>query len=537
MSDRIPVPLKERKVRSATQTRKEQEHVVTGGHGMRSGADYLAEIKGDGRHVYIDGELVKDITSHPAFRNGSRSIAQIFDLMADADNRELMTFTSPTSGRPVSRIWQRPRSREDLTARRKALKRISEISLGFMGRSPDHVSSFISAFAMRPDIFARGGDDYAKNVLRTYEYLRDTHRYVTYTIVPPQIDRSQPAHKQNPPDLYAGVVKERDDGIVIKGAQMLGTGAVYSDYVHLSTIHPMVPGDENHAISVLIPCNADGVRIYSRRSYAAAANSMFDYPLASRFDENDALLVYDNVFVPWEHVFVYRNLDVCRAQWFEAPGHILGNSQAQIRFTTKLQFLVGLARRIVEMTGVFNNPVVKGQIGHLAVYAAMYEGLIYAAEDQCQEIEGGYVIPGLQQIYSNMNLQGEIYPKMLNSLRELCGGGLIQLPSSVVDFDHPVMGPDIARYIQSPEMPAEDRVKLMKLAWDVIGSEFAGRHEQYEKFYAGAPFLLKGHMLRTYNFSEANRLVDVALSGYDRKGCRCTPAMKTVCNRLGRCLK
>jgi 4-hydroxyphenylacetate 3-monooxygenase len=502
---------------------------------LRTSEDYLREIKDDGRRVFIDNELVTDVTSHPAFRNAARSIASIFDLIADPANRELMTFASPKTGQPVSRIWQMPRSYEDLVARRRALKKISELTLGFMGRSPDHVSSFFAGFAMRPDVFARGGQQYADNMVNLFDRLRDTHRYVTYTIVPPQIDRTKPAHQQSPSDLYAGVVKERDDGLVIKGAQMLGTGTVFSDYVHLSTIHPMKPGDENFAISVVIPCNAPGVKIMSRRSYASAATSIFDYPLASRFDETDSLLVYDNVFVPWEDVIVYRNLDVVRAQWFEAPAHIMGNSQAQIRFSTKLQFLLGLARRITEMTGAFQQPPVQTQIGQLATYAAMYEGLIYGAEANFQKLDNGYVVPGTSETYANMNLQSEIYPKMLEIVRELCGGGLIQLPSSAADFDHPEMGEDIRRYIQSPDMPAEDRVKLMKLAWDMIGSEFAGRHEQYEKFYAGAPFIVKGHMLRNYDFKKAGELVDSALAGYDRSGCKCSASMKAACSALGGC--
>lgn len=501
------------------------QHPASGAGSMRTGADYVAEIKDDGRKVYIDNELVTDVTTHPAFRNAVRSIASIYDMMADPENRDLMTFPSPVTGQPVSRIWQMPRSYEDLVARRRALKRISELTLGFMGRSPDHVSSFFSGFAMRPDIFGRAGQQFADNVVALHAYLRDNHRYITYTIVPPQIDRTKPAHQQSPPDLYAGVVKERDDGVIIRGAQMLGTGSVLSDYVHLSTIHPMRPGDENYAISAVIPCNAPGVKIFSRRSYASAASSIFDYPLASRFDETDSLLVYDDVFVPWENIFVYRDLNIVRAQWFEAPAHILGNSQAQTRFTTKLQFLLGLARRVTEMTGAIQQPAVQTQLGQLATYAAMYEGLVYGAEANFETLPTGYVVPGTRETYANMNLQSEIYPKMLDMVRELAGGGLIQLPSSVVDFDHPEMGPVIERYIQSPDITAEERVKLMKLAWDMIGSEFAGRHEQYEKFYAGAPFIVRSHMFRNYDFAKSADLVDYALAGYDRHGLRPTPPL------------
>jgi 4-hydroxyphenylacetate 3-monooxygenase len=482
----------------------------------RTGAEYIEEVSQDGRQVFIDGERVTDISRHPAFKGALRTIAAQYDLTADHANRALLTFASPEHAAPVSRIWELPRNHADLVTRRTALTRLSEVSLGLMGRSPEHVASFFTGFACAPEVFARGGEAYGKNVLRAHAQLRDRHRFVTYTIVPPQIDRSKPAHQQHPPDLYAGVVKERDDGIVIKGAQMLGTGTVFSDFVHLSTIHPLREGDENYAISVLIPCNAAGVKIYSRRSYAAAANSVFDYPLASRFDETDSLVVYDNVFVPWEDVFVYRNIELCRAQWFEAPAHVLGNFQAQIRFCTKLRFLLGLAKRVTEMNGSFTH--VAAQMGQLATYAAAYEGLIYGAEQSCTVNANGYAIPGKQAIYANMNLQSEIYPKMLDLFRELCGGGLIQLPSSAADFTSTQTQEDIERYIQSPDYSAQQRVKLLKLAWDLVGSEFAGRHEQYEKFYAGAPFIVRQHMLRNYDFKKAGDLVDYALSGYNLAG-------------------
>src|SRR5262249_47294774 len=158
-------------------------------------------------------------------------------------------------------------------------------------------------YASKPSVFAQAGQRYADNVLRYYEHARDNHLYLSYAIVPPQIDRSKPAHKQSDPTLHAGVVKERDDGIVLKGAQQLATGAAFSDAVFISCIHPLVPGDEAYAFAVAVPTNGPGLKIYTRLPYAANATSTFDYPLTSHFDEIDALLVLDDVFVPWENVF------------------------------------------------------------------------------------------------------------------------------------------------------------------------------------------------------------------------------------------
>ena len=487
--------------------------------GLRTGQQYLDAIAKDGRRIFVDGEEVGDVTAHPAFAETARTMASLFDISSDPATRDLMTYTSPKTGKPVNRIWQLPTSVDELHQRRGAIQRWAEESFGFMGRTPDHVAGFFAGYAAAPEVLARDGNEkFADNAVKIYEFLRDNDVYIAYTIVPPQIDRSKPAHQQNPPDLYAGVVEERDDGVIIKGAQMLGTGAVFADYIHLSSIHPLRPGDENHAISLIVPANAHGVKIHSRRSYSRAASSIFDYPLASRFDETDALVVYDNVFVPWEHIFVYKDTGLCRDQWFETPAHILGNNQAQIRFVTKLKFLTGLAKRITEMNGVWPIPPVQGSIAEIAVQSAMYEGLLEAQIANAKPNANGIYIPDAQTHYAAMVLQSKIYPELLNMIRDLAGGGMIQLPSSVADFENPETGEDIRRYVQSPDVPAEDRVKLLKLAWDAVGSEFAGRHDQYEKFYAGAPFIVKQRFLWNFDFETPDRLINKALSGYDMTG-------------------
>ena len=137
-----------------------------------------------------------------------------------------------------------------------------------MGRSPDHVASFFTGYAAVPSLFASAGQKFADNVVAFYEKMRDQHLYLSYAIVPPQIDRSKPAHKQSDPTLYAGVVKERDDGIVIAGAQQVATGGVLSDWIHLSCIHPLQPGDENYANCLAVPVNAPGVKLIPRRPFA-----------------------------------------------------------------------------------------------------------------------------------------------------------------------------------------------------------------------------------------------------------------------------
>jgi 4-hydroxyphenylacetate 3-monooxygenase len=479
---------------------------------LRTGARYLDAIGNDGRQVIYDGEVVRDVTTHPAFSEAARSIAGLWDIAADPENRELMTYPSPRTGRPVLRCWHIPETPDDLRPRRLMLQRWAEHTFGLMGRTPDHVAGFFSGYAAKPSVFAAAGQHYADNVTAFYEYARDNHLYIAYALVPPQIDRSKPTHQQSDPTLCAGVVGERDDGIVLKGAQQLATGAAFADYLALSYIHPLVPGDENYAISVAIPINAPGLKVYSRRSYATNATSAFDYPLSSRFDENDALITLDDVFVPWERVFIYRNIEICRDQWTKTPAHTYGNYQAQIRYATKLRFLLGVMKHHCEITGVDAIPASQAQLGEMAALATIVETMVETHETRAT-VEDGVVWPSRTALYAVMALQPDINPKLIDMARDLSGAAMIMLPSSHLDYKNPETARDIERYIASPGYPSKQRVALLKLAWDLIGSEFAGRHQQYEKFYAGPQLANKLHVYRNYDFARAKQFAEAALSG------------------------
>jgi 4-hydroxyphenylacetate 3-monooxygenase len=477
---------------------------------LRSGASFLADLGASDRRIYVDGERVSDPTRHPAFRGAAATLARLFDYAAAPENREVMTFTSPDTGKPVWRCWQIARSHADLRAKRIAAERWAEQTFGLMGRTPDHVANFFAGFAAKPGFFDEA-QGYSANVTNFYKHLRDNHRYVAYAIVPPQIDRSKPAHQQSDPTLYAGVVKETDAGIVVSGGQQLATGAVFADELHLSCIHPMKPGDEAHAISVAIPLDAPGVRLIARRAFPLQATSAEDYPLTTRFDETDCFVVLDKVFVPWERVFVYRDLKRCFGQWWQTPSHSWGNHQAQARYATKLRFLLGLAQRMNQATGNDAAPPVQVQMGELAAHASIVEHMLLSHELTGPIDEDGICWPTKAALYAVMALQSEINPHMIDIVRELTGAAMITLPSCAKDFDHPEAGPDIERFFVSSHLGARARVRLMRLAWDFIGTEFGNRHQQYEKFYGGASYLVKTNMYRTYDFERAGRMVDAAL--------------------------
>lgn len=478
----------------------------------KTGHAHLASLR-DGRSIYIDGARVEDVTTHRAFRNVAQSVGGLFDFANDPSRCDLMTFETET-GESANRIWQLPTSYDDLVERRQALEAWTAIHGGFLGRAPDHVASCIAGMRMGLPVF-EGYDPARAAALETYyRYARDNDLYLTYVIINPQADRSKNAAEQADPFLTAGVVDRDAEGITIRGAKMLATGGVVANEVFVTTIQPMQPGEERYAVSFAIPMNSKGLKMLSRKSYEAQAGSIFDNPLASRYDENDAVLFFDDVKVPWDRVFIDGSVEMCQKQFHATPAHVYQNYQAMIRLKVKLQFLMGIAHRTTQTNGITQFPQVREILGQLAAEAAMVDAFVNAMEAKGTQA-GPYFVPDRHMLYSAQVLTQQMYPKILNSLRELAGGGMIMLPSSIADFANPEIAAMIEKTQQSPAANAHDRVKFYKLAWDAVGSEFGSRHHQYEMFYAGATFVTKGHSFRTYDWGRAGGIVQSMLDSYD----------------------
>ena len=478
----------------------------------KSGGDHLASLR-DGRSIYIDGARVEDPTSCRAFRNVASSVKRLYDFANSPANRDLMTFETETGGR-ANRIWQLPASYADLIERRKALEAWTALHAGFLGRAPDHVASCISGMRMGLAVFEGYDPARAKALEGYYRYARDNDLYLTYVIINPQADRSKGAAEQADPFLTASVVDRDVEGITVRGAKMLATGGVVANEVLVATLQPLQRGEERYALSFAVPMNAKGLKMLSRKSYEAASGSIFDNPLASRYDENDSVLFFDDVKVPWDRVFVDGSIEMCQKQFHATPAHVYQNYQAMIRLKVKLQFLVGIAHRITATNGITQFPQVREILGQLAAEAAMVDAFVNAMEAKGTRV-GPYYVPDRHMLYSAQVLTQQVYPKVLNSLRELAGGGMIMLPSSVADFANPEIAALIEKTQQSPAASSRDRVKFYKLAWDAVGSEFGSRHHQYEMFYAGATFVTKGHSFRTYDWEGATGLVQTMLDSYN----------------------
>jgi 4-hydroxyphenylacetate 3-monooxygenase len=389
------------------------------------------------------------------------------------------------------------------------------LSCGFLGRSPDHLASTLIGQRMGLDVFRRHGAERAQAVADYYDYASRNDLFVSYVIINPQAERTKDWGQQAR-DLVARIVDEDASGITIRGAKMLGTSAIMANEVLVANMQPLKPDEEDLAFSCALPMNAKGLRVLSRKSYEAHAVSVYDNPLSSRFDENDALIYFDDVKVPWERVFVYRSPDMCRAQFHDTPAHTYQNYQAQIRLSVKLTFLAGLARRITEAIGTSKIPSVTEQLGHLAAQVGMVNAMLSGMEASGTQV-GEWYVPNKHYMYSAQVLTQELYPHIVQTIRDLAGGALIMLPSSVRDFANADVEAIIRKTQRAATMDPEQKVKFLKAAWDAVGSEFGSRHLQYEMFYAGARFVTTGHSFRTFDWDHAAALVDDLLSSYSLK--------------------
>jgi 4-hydroxyphenylacetate 3-monooxygenase len=297
---------------------------------------------------------------------------------------------------------------------------------------------------------------------------------------------------------------------------MLGTSSIMANEVLVANIQPLQKGEEKYALSFALPMGTKGVKVLSRKSFEENAVSEFDNPLATRYDENDALVYFDDVKVPWERVFIYKDIDAARGQFQDTAAHLMQNYQCQIRLLVKMQFLMGVARRIAETNGILAFPPVRDTLGRLAAQASMVECMVHGME-AAGRYHNEWWVPHKHMMYAAQVLTQELYPQFVTVIRELAGGGLIMLPSSAADFGNPEINALIKKTQQSPATDSEGRVKFMKLAWDALGSEFASRHVQYEMFYAGAQFVTRAHSFRTYDWANATGLVDGKLASYDLK--------------------
>lgn len=480
---------------------------------MRTGSQYLESIN-DGRTVFLDGEIVENVAEHAAFSAAAGTVAELFDFAADPANG--MQVHSEDADTTVNAVYSIPRSAEDLAIRRRAIQSWAHYTRGWIGRSPDHVASIFAGFAANAEVFDTPGKKFARNLRDYYRYIAANSLYLSYAIIPPQYSRASTASEWDEDFIQVGVVREVKEGLIVRGSQMLATGGPIADELFITCLKPLKPEDSDFAISFAIPVSTPGLKLMSRRPYAPGATSEFDYPLTSRYDEPDAFVIFDDVLIPWDRVFVDRDVERVREPFFKTPAHPLMNWQAQIRFVEKLKFIASVARRVTQVNETDKAPGTVEKLGELAALVISTEAAVVAAQAEASPDEHGTYVPERKYIYGAMGLQAETYPRAIQLLREIVSGGVMQMPASYADLLSPVTAPDVERYVRSRTVESTERIKLFRLAWDIIGSEFGGRHQQYEIFYAGSSALVKSAY--TYkHFGYEDLLADLGdfMNSYD----------------------
>jgi 4-hydroxyphenylacetate 3-monooxygenase len=473
---------------------------------LKSASEHLRQLR-DGRVVYIGAEKVDDVTTHPAFRNAARTVAAIYDMKA-AD----LSLSFEEKGERFSNYFLKAKTREDLSKRKAIHEVIARMSHGLLGRSPDHVSSFVTGMAMNSPVFGK----FEKNLLDYYEHMRREDTYAVYAVIPPQAARNPEFYeKQNLPVPTLRVVREDDDGVVVSGMKMLATGAVFANEIWIGNLIPLAPNQLPESITCAIAVNAPGVTLWSRKPFERHAQSEFDSPLTWRFDETDSMVMCDEVKVPWEKVFVHMDAVLARDIYIKTPGHCYGNHQSNVRFHAKMRLIVGLASRIAQASGAHEIPAVREVLGRFAALEAALGGMVAGQIQDAEDWPAGWKTFNRRYMYAALNWCTESHSQIIDALRELCGGGIFQMPADISVLQEPKLKAQFEAYWQTPQLGAAARMKLYKLAWDLIGSEFAGRHLQYEKFYAGASFIIRNHNFREAPWDGFHKVVDDLMASYD----------------------
>ncbi|MCU4652744.1 hypothetical protein N8I71_07865 [Roseibacterium sp. SDUM158016] len=480
---------------------------------LRTGTEYLESLR-DGRVVYLGGERIEDVTTHPAFRNAARTIAEFYDAKADPARRDVMAYEE--DGELFSMYYKRATSAGDLAARTRCHRELAELSYGFLGRSPDYIASFVTGMSILPGFF----EERAENLTAFYEHMRKTDMYAAHAIVSPQGSRDASAYQQaNYENPSCRVVAETDEGVIVSGMKMLATGGVLADEIWVGNILPLSPEAQAESITFSMPVATPGLSLWSRKSYEREAVSEFEAPMAARFDETDAMVLFENVLVPWERVFVHNDPMRSRGLYIQTPAHSYGNHHSNVRFAVKLQLLVGLASRVAQANGAHKVPAVAETLGRLAAMEALIDAVIAGQIQACEEWPvPGYVTYNRRMMYAGLNWGVESYSAIIDTVRTLCGGGVLQMPADGTIAQNPELFEKFRTYWHSPNGSALDRMKLFKLAWDLVGSEFAGRHQQYEKFFPGASFIVRGHSFREAPWDRFHAMVDGILDRMELPG-------------------
>ncbi|MGD0120832.1 MAG: 4-hydroxyphenylacetate 3-hydroxylase N-terminal domain-containing protein [Candidatus Binatus sp.] len=446
--------------------------------GARTGREFLKGLSKP-REVWVGDEKVSDVASHPAFAGAANTLAQIFDLQHEA--RDVCLMADPETGEPINVSHMIPRSRADLERRHACLQKIAEFTVGLMGRTPDYMNVTFAGFAGRADEWAINGNERgAANLVAYQKLLARKDLSLTHTIVHPTIDKAKGDVPEPGNEVALHKVADTAHGIVVRGARILATLAPFADEIAVYPAVPLLPGTDAYALSFCVPMDTPGLKFLCRDSCATLPNN-FDHPLSSRFDEQDAFVIFDDVEVPRDRVFINANLvaynTVMATGWYP---NIM--QQTMIRAQTKLEFAYGLANRMAEAINDFS-PATRQMLGEIWTYAEFTRAAIHSAEVEAFDYGNGVWFPNGGPLAALRAALPGWFPRVAEIITLLGSHNLLAAPTQA-QLDDPTLRPLIEKYLHGAgTMPAEQRARIFRLAWDFVGSALASRNELYERFY------------------------------------------------------
>lgn len=447
------------------------------------GSRYIKRLQ-DGRQVWLGGETV-DVTRHPAFQGTISTVSSLLDMQEDPAAVQALTFPSPTSGQPVHAAFLVPSTKDELLQRSEAFRLWSDATFGMMSRLSEFSRSLLTGWYISRHRLGDASGQFADKIARYYELSRDQDLLSTTALHDPQIDRSKGPDESPDPDSYLRVTKETEDGIWVRGAKMIATAAPYIDEIFVYPFHKRNAGNGNYATMFAVSVGTPGLHTVCREPFASDRQE--DYPLSSRYDEMDAVLIFDDVFVPWERVFIRDDPDAIWRVRQDPAAVALSQHQTVVRLISKLGFVAAVGHELASSIGVTQHLHVQEKLGELLVQLETVKALAMASEQRARRDEAtGVWLPAIEPLTTARNLGSRYYPQAIQILQLIGAGGLMQTPATVGELEGP-LGQLLQKYYRGAALPAKERVRLFKLAWDLIASPLGSRHELYEIFYAGDP--------------------------------------------------
>lgn len=486
----------------------------------RTGEQYLDGLRSRNRWLSLEGELVKDPTTHPKLAGAAHTLAGVFDRQHVY--AEECLIPDPETGEPINISHMLPMSKDDLRKRLRGLTRISEHTVGLMGRTPDYMNMKFASFAARHVDWRDGGraDDLGDNLVAFQHHLARDDVSLTHTIIQPNIDkRTDGAILGNTVTLHK--VADTDQGIVVRGARILATLAPFADEIAVYPALPIPEGAESYAVAFAIPVDLPGLKFLCRDSATVATNP-FDRPLSSRFDEQDAFVIFDDVEIPHEYLFLDGRPGSVTVYNSVGRTGLLDNmtTQTTVRALTKLEFAYGLATRMSEAIGDHSQATME-MLGELLSYVEVTRNaLIASTEEGYVNNHDGVWFPGGRALTPMRSLLATWMPRV-NEIIMLIGSHNLLATPSLGLLQDPDARPLIDEFLHGADgTDAVERAALFRLGWEFVGSNLAGRNVLYERFYltsAGRNRML-AHLMN-FDRSRPYELVDQILAaGRDAVG-------------------